>query len=106
MLLPARVVPHDIRTHVDPALITVVVRDGVSTVRDPAGLPEVRAIDHGKLETFRAVNGQDLHRFGVGLESPTAFLVEGVGGCFAYTSAEPCGQRRYAESLPARGRVE
>ena len=48
-----------------------------SPQRRPA-IPEVRAVDDGELQSLGPVDGQNLHRVGVGIEAPAAVL--GVGG--------------------------
>ena len=47
-------------------------------VGDASSVPQVRAVDDGELEALAAVDGEDLHGLGVGLEAAAAVLVVGV----------------------------
>src|SRR5439155_22045125 len=60
--------------HVDGAAVAGigVVEDGSSRPGEVAGLPQVRGVDDGELEALAPVDGEDLHRLGVGLEAPAA----------------------------------
>ena len=52
-------------------------------------LPQVRAVDDRELEPLAAVDGEDLHRLGVGLEPAAAVLVAGVLAGFVDPPPQP-----------------
>ena len=69
-----------------------VVEDRERIVGDVAWLPQVGVVDDGILESLAAMDGEDLHRFGVGFEAAAAVLVIGVGVGFNDALAEPAGE--------------
>ena len=64
---------------------------------------EVRQVDDGVLQALAAVDGEDLHGRGVGVETPGAF---GGGEGVATLLAEPLEQGRQPEALAAGGLVQ
>ena len=89
----------------DVAVAGVVVHRRAA-LRDVARLPQVRQVHHRELEALAAVDGEDLHRFGVGLQPAAAFLAVGVFFRFGDALAQPGGQRRRPQPLGGGGGVE
>ena len=86
--------------HVDgpPILPARVVEDG-HLRRAAAAVPGGRAVDDRELQAFAAVDGDDLDRFGVGLESPRPFLVLGVTCRIVDATSQPRGHRRRSQAF-------
>ena len=71
-------------------------------LRDPTGTPEIRAVDDRELEALARVDGEDLHRFGVGLEAPAAILVVRVLPRLGDPPPQPRGEGGGSELLGRR----
>ena len=93
---------------VDLARAVVVVEDDRvgHLVVAPDRVPQERAVDDGELEALAAVDRQDLHGVGVGLQPPGALLVATFLDGGADPGAQPARQRGGAEALVDRGAVQ
>ena len=90
-----------------PRVVVLVVVEGRRLVLvDVAGLPGERVVDDRELEALAAVDGQHLHRLGVGVEPPGALLVGAVPVGLGDPLPQPGGQRGDAELLLGRGGVQ
>ena len=83
-----------------------VVEDGRFVLRDPPGVPEVRAVDDRELEALAAVDRQHLHGLRVGFQPAAAVLVGGVVGGVGDASLQPARQRGHPELFGHRFEVE
>ena len=79
---------------------------GLRLVGDPARLPQERQVDDRELEPLAAMDRQHLDRLGVRLEPAAALLVAGVESGLGDPRPQPRRERRRAELLVGRGRVQ
>ena len=97
--LPPTSIVHDV-------VVLVVVVGRRLVLVDVAGLPGERVVDDRELEALAAMDGQHLHRLGVGVEPQGAILVGAVAVGVGDPLPQPGRQRGDAELLLGRGDVQ